>query len=197
MINISDGIDNIIRYKYLQNQNLKYFPISKLKFQPHQGCVRLRFFGLTRLWLMWQFRWFDSDSTLHFSRLTQFRLNLNPKVGNLNSDSTYLSQSWVKADSRLITFYLILPKVERGEGVRSNVALGWLFPRNATYKAQKRTALSTWNLADLLIQQFDIVCDFFFWNPSEFFFEIWSILWRHYTPLLVENWPNFAGLWKT
>ena len=36
----------------------------------------------------------------------------------------------------------------------------------------------------------------FFWNPSEFF-EIWSILWRHYTPLLVENWPNFAGLWKT
>ena len=36
----------------------------------------------------------------------------------------------------------------------------------------------------------------FFWNPSEIF-EIWSILWRHYTPLLVENWPNFAGLWKT
>ena len=29
------------------------------------------------------------------------------------------------------------------------------------------------------------------------FFEIWSILWRHYTPLLVENWSNFAGLWKT
>ena len=28
-------------------------------------------------------------------------------------------------------------------------------------------------------------------------FEIWSILWRHYTPLLVENWPNFAELWKT
>ena len=36
----------------------------------------------------------------------------------------------------------------------------------------------------------------FFWNLSEIF-EIWSILWRHYTPLLVENWPNFAGLWKT
>ena len=35
-----------------------------------------------------------------------------------------------------------------------------------------------------------------FWNPSEIF-EIRSILWRHYTPLLVENWPNFAGLWKT
>ena len=37
---------------------------------------------------------------------------------------------------------------------------------------------------------------FFFLNPPEIF-EIWSILWRHYTPLLVENWPNFAGLWKT
>ena len=38
------------------------------------------------------------------------------------------------------------------------------------------------------------------WNFFEIcrkFFEIWSILWRHYTPLLVENWPNFAGLWKT
>ena len=35
-----------------------------------------------------------------------------------------------------------------------------------------------------------------FWNPSEIF-EIWSILWRHYTPLLVENWPNFASLWMT
>ena len=60
--------------------------------------------------------------------------------------------------------------------------------------AQKRTRLSTWNLANLLIQQFDIVRDFFC-NPSENF-EIWSILWRHYTPFLVENWPNFAGLWK-
>ena len=38
------------------------------------------------------------------------------------------------------------------------------------------------------------------WNFFEIrrkFFDIWSILWRHYTPLLVENWPNFAGLWKT
>ena len=38
------------------------------------------------------------------------------------------------------------------------------------------------------------------WNFFEIrrkIFEIWSILWRHYTPLLVENWPNFAGLWKT
>ena len=51
-------------------------------------------------------------------------------------------------------------------------------------------------LGSLLIQQFDIVREFLFKNPSENF-EIWSILWRHYTPLLVEKWPNFAGLWKT
>ena len=37
----------------------------------------------------------------------------------------------------------------------------------------------------------------FFFELRRKFFEIWSILWRHYTPLLVENWPNFAGLWKT
>ena len=62
--------------------------------------------------------------------------------------------------------------------------------------AQKRTALSTWNLAGLLIQQFDIVRGNFF-EIRRKIFEIWSILWRHYTPLLVENWPIFAGLWKT
>ena len=62
--------------------------------------------------------------------------------------------------------------------------------------AQKRTALSTWNLTGLLIQQFDIVREHFV-EIRRTFLEIWSILWRHYTPLLVENWPNFAGLWKT
>ena len=62
--------------------------------------------------------------------------------------------------------------------------------------AQKRTVLSTWNLAGLLIQQFDIVRGNFF-EIRRKIFEIWSILWRHYTPLLVENWPKFAGLWKT
>ena len=36
-----------------------------------------------------------------------------------------------------------------------------------------------------------------FFEIRQKFFEISSILWRHYTPLLVENWPNFAGLWKT
>ena len=62
--------------------------------------------------------------------------------------------------------------------------------------AQKRTELSTWNLAGLLIQQFDIVRGIVF-EIRRKTFEIWSILWRHYTPLLVDNWPNFAGLWKT
>ena len=52
------------------------------------------------------------------------------------------------------------------------------------------------NLAGLLIQQFYIVRGNFF-EIRRKFFEIWSILWRHYTPLLVENWPNFTGLWKT
>ena len=72
----------------------------------------------------------------------------------------------------------------------------WRPPSRIFAIAQKRTALSTWNLAGLLIQQFDIVRGNFF-EIRRKIFEIWSILWRHYTPLLVENWPNFAGLWKT
>ena len=72
----------------------------------------------------------------------------------------------------------------------------WRPPSRIFAIAQKRTALSTWNFAGLLIQQFDIVRGNFF-EIRRKFFEIWSILWRHYTPLLVENWPNFAGLWKT
>ena len=72
----------------------------------------------------------------------------------------------------------------------------WRPPSRIFAIAQKRTALSTWNLAGLLIQHFDIVRGNFF-EIRRKFFEIWSILWRHYTPLLVENWLNFAGLWKT
>ena len=72
----------------------------------------------------------------------------------------------------------------------------WRPPSRIFAIAQKRTALSTWNLAGLLIQQFDIIRGNFF-EIRRKIFEIWSILWRHYTPLLVENWPNFAGLWKT
>ena len=52
------------------------------------------------------------------ANLTQLRLNSNPNLLTwLNSDSTHLSQSWVKSDSRLITFYLIWEKVvDRGGG---------------------------------------------------------------------------------
>ena len=75
-----------------------------------QGCARLRFFGLTRRWLMWQSRWLNSDSTQHLTFVDW--LNTGPtQIPNLltwlNSDSTRLSQSWVKSDSRLTTFCLI------------------------------------------------------------------------------------------
>ena len=61
--------------------------------------------------------------------------------------------------------------------------------------AKKRTAVSMWNLAGLLNN--NLTSSVIFFKIRLKFFEIWSILWRHYTPLLVENWPNFAGLWKT
>ena len=61
--------------------------------------------------------------------------------------------------------------------------------------AQKRTALSTWNLAGLLIQQFDIVREFFFEIRRNFlrYGRFCDVTTRHF---LVENWPNFAGLWE-
>ena len=69
------------------------------------------------------------NSNSNFANLTQPRLNSNPNLRTwLNSDSTHLSQSWVKSDSRLITFSLIWEKVVDtggGGGVRSNVAVGW------------------------------------------------------------------------
>ena len=37
----------------------------------------------------------------------------------------------------------------------------------------------------------------FFLKSVGKFLRYGRFLWRHYTPLLVENWPNFAGLWKT
>ena len=44
-----------------------------------QGCARLIFFGLTRLRLIWQSRWLNSDSTQipnpKFTNLTQLWLN--------------------------------------------------------------------------------------------------------------------------
>ena len=92
--------------------------------------------------------------------------------------------NWLK-----IVRAMVNPRLTGGGGV-------WRPPSRIFAIAQKRTALSTWNLAGLLIQQFYIVREIFF-EIRRKIFEIWSILWRHYTPLLVENWPNFAGLWKT
>ena len=97
----------------------------------NQGCARLHFFGLTRLWLIWQSRWLNSDSTQIPNLITWLNSDStqNPNLLTwLNSDSTHLSQSWVKSDSRLITFYLIWEKLlTGGGGVWSNVAVGWFF----------------------------------------------------------------------
>ena len=98
-----------------------------------QGCARLICFGMTRLWLIWQSRWLNSDSTQIPNLLTWLNSDStqNPNLLTwLNSDSTHLSQSWVKSDSRLVTFYLIWQKVvDRGggTGILSNVAVGWFF----------------------------------------------------------------------
>ena len=100
------------------------------------GSCSTHFSGLTRLWLIWQSRWLNSDSTQIPNLLTWLNSDSiqNPNVLSwLNSDSTHFSQSWVKSDSRLITFYLIWEKVvDRGEGgggwgLRSNVAVSWFF----------------------------------------------------------------------
>ena len=98
----------------------------------NQACARLIFLGMTRLWLIWQFRWLNSDSTHIPNLLTWLNSDStqNPiLITWLNSDSTHLSRGWVNSDSRLITFYLIWQKaVDRGGGgrVRSNEAVGWL-----------------------------------------------------------------------
>ena len=86
-----------------------------------QGCARLIFFGLTRLWLIWQSRWLNSDSTQIPNLLTWLNSDStqNPNLLTwLNSYSNHLSQSWVKSDSQLITFYLIWKKkvVDGGGG---------------------------------------------------------------------------------
>ena len=111
---------------------LKIWPVKTSS--ERQGCARLRFFGLTQLWLMWQSTWLNSDSTQIQNLLTWLNSDLT-QIPNLltwlNSDSTHLSQSWVKSDSRLITFYLILLKVaDRGGGgmERPNEAECWFFP---------------------------------------------------------------------
>ena len=91
------------------------------------GLCSTHFFGLTRLWLIWQSRWLNSDSTQIPNLLTWLNSDStqNPNLLTwLNSDSTHLSQSWVKAASRLIRFYLIWQSCWPGGGVRSNVAVG-------------------------------------------------------------------------
>ena len=67
---------------------------------------------LTPLWLIWQSRWLNSDSNSKFANLTQLWLKwrsawfdyISTHIldfhGRLDSDSTHLSQSWVKFDSR-------------------------------------------------------------------------------------------------
>ena len=105
-----------------------------------QGCDRLRFFGLIRFWLIWQSRRLNSDSTQIPNLLTWLNSDStqNPNLPTwLNSDSTHLSHSWVTSDSRLITFYLIWEKVvDRGGGVRSNVAVGWFCLCKVTYNCK-------------------------------------------------------------
>ena len=109
------------------------------------GLCSTHFFGLTRLWL---------NSNPKFANLTQLRLNSNPNLLTwLNSDSTHLSQSWVKSDTRLITFYLIWEKLlTGGGGVRSNVAVGWLFLCKVTDNCKILT-FSLRKISDLTLTQ--------------------------------------------
>ena len=92
-------------------------------------------------WREWH--WADIiwlNSTLYFSWLTQLRLNSYPKFVNLtqlwlNSFESELNQIW-------LTTHCILPNLPKvvvcggGGGVRSDVAVGWFFPCNATYKCK-------------------------------------------------------------
>ena len=110
--------------------------------------------------------WLDSDSCDNpgDSTLTQLNTSLfwidypillkSQTWTWLNSDSTHLSQNWVKSDSWLITLYLIWPTVVDGGGggVRSNVAIVWFFPCNATDKC-KILAFSLQKISDSTLTQ--------------------------------------------
>ena len=70
-------------------------------------------------------------------------------------------------------------------------------PRSRIFAiAQKRTALSTCYLAGLLIQQFNIVREFFLKSVGIFFKygRFCDVTTRHFWSKIG---PNFAGLWKT
>ena len=93
------------------------------------------FFGLTRLWLMWHV----GDSTPTRLNTWLFLFDSTPtqlKSQSCQPDSTLTQLFWVRSDSRLITFYLILTqKLLTGGGG----AVDWscrlvLFLNNATYK---------------------------------------------------------------
>ena len=93
--------------------------------------------------------WLDSDlltiqviqlwlnSTRYLCWLTQLRLNSNPKFANLtqirlNSLESKWSKIWLTTNH-------ILPNLTKScwpGGMLSNVAVGWFFPWNATYKCK-------------------------------------------------------------
>ena len=49
---------------------------------------------------------------------------------------------------------------------------GGLTPLPNICNKYKRTVVSTWHLVELLIQQFNILCEFLFWNPTEY---VWDM----------------------
>ena len=125
------------------------------------GLCSTHFFGLTRLWLIWQSRLLNSDSTQIPNLLTWLNSDStqNPNLLTwLNSDSTHLSQSWVKSDSRLITFYLIWEQVidRGGGGVRSNVAVGWFFLCKLQITARSWRFLLEKSLTQLWLKQYPV-----------------------------------------
>ena len=107
----------------------------------YTGLCSTHFFGKTRLWLIWQSRWLNSDSTQIPNLLTW-----------LNSDSTQnpILLIWLKFwlssfESELsqiwLTTHHILPNLAkscwpRGRGVRSNAAVGWFILCKATDKCK-------------------------------------------------------------
>ena len=72
-----------------------------------------------------------------------------------NADPTHLGQGWDNYDSRLITFYLIWPKLVDGGGGRLNVAVGWFLCCNATGKCKISTfSLQKKSVTQLWLKQY-------------------------------------------
>ena len=137
-----DGVTN--QRRPLVNRAYGFIDISLSKAWPWpaahtqifcvSGLCSTQLSGLTQLWLMWQSRWLNSDSTKIPNLLTWLNSD-STQIPNLltwlNSDWTHFSQSWVISYSRLITFNLILPKLLTGGGggggglVRPNATECW------------------------------------------------------------------------